>query len=240
MRRSDGKRTTIGKGLCRLPIRRLFSNRIDEVRLPPRPGCNPGGPRGTNLAVTMEPTPAIPSIPRQVAGSSTDDPPTSGPVHADSEERKNAFLAVLERYRPALRRIARVYAGVEAEDLFQEIVLQLWRGLPDFRGESGVGTWLYRVALNTGLKHRRRLPRRATQELEQTTVAESFPSEEALQARILGDFLDSLRALDRAVLLLYLDALPHEQIGEVIGLSPNAVAVRIHRIKARYRERYLE
>src|SRR5687767_11367389 len=72
--------------------------------------------------------------------------------------REETLLALLEQHARAMRRIAWAYAGAagEAEDLFQEILAQAWRSLPTFRGDSGAGTWLYRVALNTALTWKRR------------------------------------------------------------------------------------
>lgn len=77
--------------------------------------------------------------------------------------REETLLGLLTAYGGALRRIARTYAGArgEEEDLHQEILLQLWRGLATFRGDSALGTWLYRVALNTALTWRRRAGRDA-------------------------------------------------------------------------------
>lgn len=69
---------------------------------------------------------------------------------------EQTLISMLTSHGAALHRIARVYAGAdgEEEDLHQEMVLQLWRGLPSYRGDSAPGTWLYRVALNTALKDR--------------------------------------------------------------------------------------
>lgn len=142
-----------------------------------------------------------------------------------------------------MRRIARVYAQPhgEAEDLYQEILFQVWRGLPSFRGESGEGTWLYRVALNTALGWRRKSVRRDA--VEQPVEVEPETSGAAVadgaEAAILESFLASLTPVDRSVLILYMEGTSQREIGDVIGISEGAVGVRIHRIKALYKQRHL-
>jgi RNA polymerase sigma-70 factor (ECF subfamily) len=156
--------------------------------------------------------------------------------------REETLLGLLSAYGGALRRIARTYAGArgEAEDLHQEILLQLWRGLASFRGDSAPGTWLYRVALNTALTWRRRSDRDARAD----SALGRLPGETAgvprSEAAILDELLASLGPIDRSVLLLYLEGLSYHEIGEVTGLSASAVGVRIHRTRKSNEDRYLK
>lgn len=155
---------------------------------------------------------------------------------------EETLLAMLTTHGAALRRIARVHAGAhgEEDDLHQEILLQLWRGLPAFRGDSAPGTWLYRVALNTALTWRRRTTRRVRDDAaggDRPAASTGAPrSEEA----ILAEFLGSLGAADRSVLLLHMEGLPYPEIAEVVGSSAGAVGVRLHRIKKTFTKRYVE
>lgn len=150
------------------------------------------------------------------------------------------LIELLATYKPALRRIARIYAACdgEQEDLYQEMVLQLWRGLPSFRGDAATGTWLYRVALNTALTWRRRSARQIRRLPAQAppAVGEGLRSE----AAILDEFLRTLAPVDRSVLLLYMEGLPHKDIGDVTGLTAGHVGVRLHRMKAAFTRRYVE
>jgi RNA polymerase sigma-70 factor (ECF subfamily) len=166
-------------------------------------------------------------------------------VLATTAERETAFLELIQTYGPRLRRIAGSYArGAEREDLHQEILCQIWRSLAGFRGDAALGTWLYRVALNTALTWVRLRARRPLEVrgpeggegLHHPITAGAPGSEDA----ILDDFLLSLGAEDRSLLVLYLDGLGHREIAEVTALTTNAVAVRLHRIKRRYEQRYLE
>jgi RNA polymerase sigma-70 factor (ECF subfamily) len=161
-------------------------------------------------------------------------------VEADTQEKR--YLAAAADYGPALERLARAYEADpdQRRDLVQEIHVALWRSFERFDGRCSVRTWTYRVAHNVATTHalkRRRL------KLDRLTSLEDVPeppcsddpeaavSERQVMARLMG-LIDALRPADRQVMLLYLEDLDAAAIGEVTGLSPGAVAVKIHRLKA--------
>jgi RNA polymerase sigma-70 factor (ECF subfamily) len=162
---------------------------------------------------------------------------------------EQALLKAVELHNGALRRIAWAYAGADGEeaDLCQEILTEAWRSLPSFRGESAIGTWLYRVAINTALTWKRRaskhvsgrVPLDATGKGGAGVEPVGTPSVET-GAEILADFLDTLDGPNHTVLLLYMEGLTHKEIADVTGLSVSAIGVRIHRMKRSFIERYLE
>ena len=159
---------------------------------------------------------------------------------------EDTLLALLEEHGDAMRRIAWAYAGAagEEEDLFQEMLAQAWRSLPTFRGDSGAGTWLYRVALNTALTWKRRtskhrIGRVAFDPSRNGSEPRSHGSPRSERA-ILTDFLGTLGGPDYSVLVLYMEGLSYREIADVTGLSESAVAVRIHRMKQAFTERYVE
>lgn len=160
--------------------------------------------------------------------------------------RDDTLLALLETHGDALRRIARFHAGSDGEedDLHQEILLQVWRSLPSFRGDAAPGTWLYRVALNTALSWRRRAHRRDAAAAASLDLGPERRSAGAVrgdaEAEILADFLGTLRGPDRSVLLLYMEGLSYREIADVTGLGESAVGVRIHRMKRAFTARYVE
>ena len=160
--------------------------------------------------------------------------------------QEETLLALLEDHAAAMRRIAAVYAGGdgEEEDLYQEILVQVWRSLPSFRGNSTAGTWLYRVALNTALSWRRRATKhaswRAAREPLADEVATASQDSQRSQTAILTDFLSTIGGPDRSVLLLYMEGLPYQEIADVTGLSVSAVGVRLHRMKQTFTERFVE
>lgn len=151
----------------------------------------------------------------------------------------NAFTAMLQDNQAALERLARRYAGPDDwHDLVQEMHLQLWRSFGGFDGRAQLSTWVYRVALNTALSQVRR-PRREHVPLD--AVPERGCSGHAVDPMdVLDEFLASLEPVPRAILLMDLEGLPREQIAEVLGLSPNAVAVRMTRLRQAFEERFVE
>ncbi len=163
----------------------------------------------------------------------------------DAAARDQQFRGVVASHGPAIRRIARIYAGGDGDedDLYQDILYQIWRALPSFRGQSSLGTWAYRVALNVGLGHRRRETRRR-QTHDPVVVSADLPAPAASQASveeaILEEFVGSLNPIDRSVLGLYMEGLKQQDIAEVTGLSVSAVGVRIHRLKQSFKRRYVE
>lgn len=162
---------------------------------------------------------------------------------------ENALLEAVTEHDGALRRISWAYAGEygEEEDLYQEILAEAWRSLPRFRGEAAIGTWLYRVAINTALTWQRRARKRLTSRVRWDSLGEaesgithgSVATGDA-EARLLAAFLDSLTGANHTVLLLYMEGLSHQEIADVTGLSVGAIGVRIHRMKRSFTERYLE
>jgi RNA polymerase sigma factor (sigma-70 family) len=150
---------------------------------------------------------------------------------------------LLAEYDSALWRLVNSYAADPAarEDLFQEIALGLWKAIPCFRAESSERTWLYRIAHNIAITTLdSRLRREKTERPIPETVqwrAHNVPADEELAGRERADRLMSavreLPAIDRQVVTLHLEGLSHLEIEAVSGLSENAIATRLSRIRAR-------
>ena len=165
--------------------------------------------------------------------------------NANEKEREQHFRALLEIEYGRLRRIARSYAREgEHQDLLQEILLQIWRALPGFAGRAQRSTWVYRIALNTALgalRKRYARPDMQTMSHDQLLPLASASIGDPVDADALLDaFLAALEPLDRAVLMLSLDDLSHADIAEITGLSPNAVGIRLNRIKQSFNHTYVE
>ena len=157
----------------------------------------------------------------------------------ESIEQPQQFERLLAANSGRLQHIARCYTfGHEAEDLLQEIHLQLWRSRHSFAGTSHVNTWLYRVALNTAISFRRRRKHpTVSMEHPDRLPANSDPDD---SMHLLYEFLQSLNAVNRSVLLMYLEGLSYGEISEVLGSNVNAVAVRLNRLKREFENRYVE
>jgi len=151
------------------------------------------------------------------------------------------FDRIIRAHGGALRRLAQAYArgAADAEDLFQEICLALWRALPAFRGECSERTFAFRIGHNRGLTFRAR--RRPDPEEIDERVADQAPGPETLlAARIRREaLLAAVRRLhesQRQVVLLSLEGLHNGEIAEVLGITENGVAIRLTRARKALRQ----
>lgn len=161
--------------------------------------------------------------------------------HSPSTDPAARFVSQVHAAQGILHRVCAVYSRTpeEKQDLWQEILLQLWRAFPAFRGQAAFSTWMYRVALNTALMHRRGrgrgLPVVPLQDLD--PPAPSGPSLESEEGvRLLYDAIHRLDPIDRAVILLRLDDKSYAEIAEITGLGESNVSVRLVRAKEKIKQ----
>ena len=173
--------------------------------------------------------PSLPLLLRRMLSLLTAAPDTE-------QSREHRFRQITSDYGRIISGVCFSYSSSpeDAADLRQDILINIWNGLPRFRGDSGLSTWIYRVALNTAVSTIRRRSRRpATVTLDQA----ADPSDETIESRERIEWLHAriseLSEIDKAVITLWLDDQPYETIAELTGLSRANVAVRINRIKKR-------
>ena len=153
-------------------------------------------------------------------------------------QRDRIFSDWLEDYKGILFKVVHAYAFEHADrrDLFQEIVIQVWRSVDAFRGDSSVPTWMYLVALNTAIawtpkegRHQQgKQPFDVLEGLLMTAPAEGAdPRVEWLYQQIA-----QLRDVDRSVTLLLLDGFSYKEIAAIVGITESNVGVKINRIKS--------
>ena len=158
-------------------------------------------------------------------------------------DREQNFLKLVRANDVRLRRICRVY-GHDAEgrkDLYQEILLQLWRSLPSFSGASSVVTWLYRVALNTALTYSRSRSMRREETLDQEYGDAGPPAiavdamegrpDSAERLERLHAAIHRLGSVDKMLVTMYLDERSYREMADIIGISESHVGVKLHRIR---------
>jgi len=148
------------------------------------------------------------------------------------------FHDLVQSNRARLWGIARAYGGTEADDLLQEMLLALWKALPDYRGDSQLATWCYRVALNTAASWNRGQTRRRVRERGRaaSSLIQTSPGSGGHEESLLVKFLAGLAETDRACLTMYLDDLDTAEMAQILGISDGAVRMRLHRIKQKLAE----
>ncbi|MDE6206358.1 MAG: sigma-70 family RNA polymerase sigma factor, partial [Muribaculaceae bacterium] len=156
---------------------------------------------------------------------------------ADSLERQ--FTALVGQYEDMIRRVCFGYArsASELDDIYQDALINLWRGLHTFRGESSEKTWIYRITLNTCVSTMRRRRRETVQEsIESFADIIDEDDERKEQLIELHQRIERLSPLDKAVVMMWLDEASYEEIAASVGMSKNVVAARIHRAKDKLRK----
>ena len=158
-----------------------------------------------------------------------------------NENPEALFRTWLHEYSGTVLKIARAYTltAEECQDLAQEILLQLWRSLPQFEGRASASTWVYRVALNTALgwqrkEGRRRAHQQPLLEPEELPAAGLDSAEQLHQREVVERLYASIRQLpkaDAALMLLYLEDLSYREIAEVLGISEGNVGVKLNRAR---------
>ena len=124
----------------------------------------------------------------------------------------------------------------EVADLFQDILVNLWKGFSKFRGESNIKTWIYRVSLNTCISSDRKKKRKGeTVPLDMNINLFDDSQEDMKQVRMLQNRISRLGPFDRAIVLLWLENLSYDEIGAVVGITAKNVSVRLFRIKEQLR-----
>ncbi len=149
---------------------------------------------------------------------------------------KDAFITAIKNNEGLIYKIASVYTNdrEDRDDLVQEIIYQLWKSFPSFKQQSGLTTWMYRVAMNTAIYHlkvsKRKVP---TVPIEDRVFNFSEEGDGGLEEKwkILRQHLNGLNLLDRGIVLLYLEAKTYEEIAEITGISTSNVGTKLNRIK---------
>lgn len=147
------------------------------------------------------------------------------------------FLHIIHENQGIIHKVCNMYCDAEEDrnDLFQEIVAQLWKSYPTFRNESKVTTWMYRVGLNTAItsfKKNKRRPDQNRLSLENFQVAdENHEAETEESIKLLHRAVARLTGIEKSIILLFLENKKYEEIAEITGITQNYVRVKMNRIK---------
>ena len=151
------------------------------------------------------------------------------------------FIQSIEHNQKIIHKVCSLYMNNEQDkkDLFQEILLAAWKGFGNFKGDAKFSTWLYRVALNTAItfyRKEKRQPETASLP-EQFTIASAdnnVEGEEQLTAMYKS--INELSGIDKALVMLYMEDYSYIEMGELMGITANNVAVKMNRIKTKLKE----
>jgi len=151
-------------------------------------------------------------------------------------EQQKVFKEWLGSYRALLFKVLKAYAFTsdDQDDLFQDICLQVYRSIPNFKGASAVSTWLYRIALNTAIKWSTREKKHVDKHDEIGHIKHALESnEEPKDERVswLYREIQQLNEIDRSLSLLLLDGYSYKEMADMMGISESNIGVKIHRIK---------
>jgi RNA polymerase sigma-70 factor, ECF subfamily len=156
-------------------------------------------------------------------------------------DEKN-FISLINEHQGLIHKVCIMYEDDPdvRDDLFQEVVLQLWKSFPSFRGESKISTWMYRIALNTAISGFRKQSRRVkTEDLRElhlniSDIGAGIDHEEDFQR--LQWAIRQLSEIDRAMIMMALEEISYEEIAETIGITQNNVRVRMNRIREKLKK----
>jgi RNA polymerase sigma-70 factor (ECF subfamily) len=159
------------------------------------------------------------------------------PTQPDDQQ----FLELVNENRNRILKVCRVYAwnAADQDDLYQEIVFQIWRGLPALKEKQFANTWLYRVAINTAISFVRKRASRGDRVLhvDHTQLARTIEAQQTVEPQPddrlanLYAAIAKLNELEKALVTLFLEDFTYDQIAEVLGISSTNVGVMLHRAK---------
>lgn len=155
------------------------------------------------------------------------------------ENVEQEFLSVIREYERVIYKVCYLYStpNVLLNDLYQDVVLNIWKAYPKFRRECKVSTWIYRIALNTCISFIRKeknIPEIVA--LTQSADRVEEPDETQTMLQQLYQMINRLGQLEKSIILLYLEEKNYEEIAEITGLTVTNVATRISRIKDKLRK----
>lgn len=156
-----------------------------------------------------------------------------------TKETEKEFIELIEQHSRLIYKVCFMYASDrdELNDLYQEVLINLWRSHDVFRGESKYSTWIYRIGLNTCVSYIRQKSRKPslvplTVDLESITEDETHVE----QLRELYRLINQLSKIEKAIVLLYLEEKSYDEISEIVGITRGNVGVKLNRIKTKLKE----
>lgn len=151
---------------------------------------------------------------------------------------KEEYTQMVMEYKDVIFKVCYIYAEKEyIDDYYQEVLIQLWRSFPNFRGDAKLSSWIYKISLNTCIsfvRKKKRKPISVPLNLEVNIYDENFEKKQQLEE--LYNLINKLNKLEKSVILLWLEERSYDEIAFITGLSRANVATKLHRIKEKLKD----
>lgn len=151
---------------------------------------------------------------------------------------KEQFISAIQNNSGLIYKICRIYCDTkeDQDDLFQDIVLQLWRSYPSYKGLSKFSTWMYQIALNTAITRLKRKSKQGTA-TELNSEALNIPAyngtENNERRQMLDMAIQKLSDVEKAIVILYIDEYSYKEMAEIIGISESNIGFKLNHIKSK-------
>jgi RNA polymerase sigma-70 factor (ECF subfamily) len=158
------------------------------------------------------------------------------------QKLEKQFEAIIKENEQLLLKVCRIYAYTDAdrEDLFQEIIIQLWKSYPAFKGDSKLSTWIYRVAINTAITglRKKKAPVTSYDPAELPVNIGDYNTAPAEEERLREMYraIEKLNELEKAIVMFYMEDHSYEEMENVLGISQGNLRVKMNRIKEKLRD----
>lgn len=156
-------------------------------------------------------------------------------------ELQQDFIKQLNENQRIVHKICKIYTDTphDHEDLFQEIIIQLWKAYPNFRGEAKFSTWMYRIGLNTALalykKQSKTISTDRDTSLEHIKITNEDHEEQNTQIQAMYEAIHLLSDVEKALIMMFLDDKPYKEIAEILGITEGNARVKMNRAKEKLR-----
>jgi RNA polymerase sigma-70 factor, ECF subfamily len=154
--------------------------------------------------------------------------------------QKRNFIRIIDANQGIIKSLCKAYyqRADDQKDAFQDIVLQLWKSFETFRGESEISTWIYRVSLNTVLTKVRNEKRKiATESIGASELSISMAMADG-DLELLHNVIQSLKDLDKAIVILYLEGYKNKEISNMLNLTTTNVSTRLNRVRGELKTKF--
>ena len=146
---------------------------------------------------------------------------------------ETAFTQMIKEHKSTIYTVCFMFSkdSDEVNDLFQEVLINLWQGFASFEGKSKIDTWIWRVSFNTCISQERKKKRTSAIPLTMGIDLFNDKDDDTKQVKMLYDRIHRLKPFDRAIVLLWLEGMPYDEIAAIVGITTKNVSVRLYRIK---------